>query len=112
MSQLQFKGQATVPIFPSVPVWRPGEPVTELARMPLAGEPHIHHRAYLRPPSRDHRLHKVEVADYIAQNRDELARLGFRAEDGAPVIVDRPDLIVAHDTGEVDAFDPYGLTKR
>ncbi len=99
MSQMKFYGQDIIPIFPSVGIWRPGETVTETNRPPQPGEPHIHHRSYLRPPARsEYRLHKTEIADYVAQNRDAIAALGFTAEDGGtPVRVDRPEIIIAQE---------------
>jgi hypothetical protein len=103
MSQLKFKGIDTVTVFPTIHEWRPGEPVTPTNRQPLQGEPHLHHRSYLRPPVRgEHRLHRVEVADYVAQNREELARLGFTAEDGAaPLPETTPSgLIIARELKE------------
>jgi hypothetical protein len=111
MSQWQFYDQVTVAIFPSIHVWRAGEPVTETARPPLQGEPHFHHRAYLRPPVRgEQRLHKLEGTDYIEQNREALESLGFPAEQGAPVIIDRPEMIIATDTGKTDP-DPLGILR-
>lgn len=112
MSQWQFYGQATTAIFPTVHVWRPGETVTETNRPPLQGEVHFHHRAYLRPPVRgQQRLHKREQDDYVEQNRAALERLGFVAEEGTPVIIDRPELIIATDTGETNP-DPFGITRK
>lgn len=113
MSQLQFFNQDTVAVFPNISIWQPGEAVTPTNRPPLPGEPHLHHRHYLRPPVRDeHRLHKIEVADYVQQNREAIAAMGFSADDGGtPVHIERPELIIATDTGETDP-DPFGITRK
>jgi hypothetical protein len=114
MSQLQFIDQSTTAVFPNIALWRPGEPIGPENRPPLLGEPSLHHRDYLRPPKReDLRLHKLEVDEYVNDTRAELARLGFNAEDGGtPIHVDRPELIIATDTGKRDQHDPFGLTRQ
>lgn len=103
MSQLKFLTSDIVAVFPVVPVWRPGEPLTKDARPPMSGEPHIHHRAYYRPPVRaDYRLHQEEMEDAKVLEQDALARLGIKAEvPGAIPVNQDQGLIVASDTGEV-----------
>lgn len=83
MSQLKFFGSDIVATFPVIPVWRPGEQVTEHARPPMQGEPHIHHRSYYRPPKRgEYRLHAAEV--------DDFERLVIEAKDAGIVSRDTP----------------------
>jgi hypothetical protein len=77
MSQFRFAGASAVVTLPLIPVWRPGEDVTAFARPPLAGEPHLHHRAYYRPPRRlEHRLHKLEGDDFRQLEQEALAEIG------------------------------------
>lgn len=77
MSQFLFEGFEGIVTLPNLPVWRPGEQETEIARRPLAGEPHIHHRPYYRPPRRlEQRLHRVEMDDFEALEQEHLAAIG------------------------------------
>jgi len=78
MSQMKFFTSDLVATFPVVPLWRPGMTPTEFARPPMEGEPHIHHRAYYRPPRRyDFRLHKEEGDEFQKMEREALARMGL-----------------------------------
>jgi hypothetical protein len=96
MSQWKFFSSDVTATFPVSAVWRPGEPMTEIARPPLPGEPHIYHRAYYRPPKRgEHRLYKTEMDDWDALAADELARLGIRSKDGLMPVQQDPGFIVA-----------------
>lgn len=108
MSQLKFIGQETLAVFPVIPVWRPGEPITAFARPPMQGEPHIHHRAYYRPPRRgEYRLHAVEVDDF----NEELKRLGINPEvPGSMPVQQDPGFIVAREQDAPPPLpDPYGI---
>lgn len=79
MSQWKFKGWDSIVTFPLVAVWRPGEDVTEHARPPMQGEPHIHHRSYYRPPKRgEYRLHQLEGDDFRELERSALEKLGIK----------------------------------
>lgn len=108
MSQLQFKGQSVVATFPVVPVWRPGEPITADEyggyRGPiLSGTPHLHHRAYYRPPVRaDYRLHAQEIADFDTQ---------FGIKSNAVPVQQDPGFIVAteRDAPPPTINDPFGI---
>lgn len=103
MSQLKFITSPVVVTFPVIPVWRPGETLTENCRPPMSGEPHIHHRAYYRPPVRaDYRLHQEEMEDAKVLEQEALARLGIKAEvPGAIPVHQDQGLIVASDTGDI-----------
>lgn len=62
VSSYQVSINGMVIALPNVPIWRPGEPMTEVNRPPLQGEPHILHRSGLRPPTRTvARLHDKEA---------------------------------------------------
>lgn len=117
-SQLQFAGQSIVTTFPVVPVWRPGEPLTATNRPPMAGEPHVHHRQYLRPPTRsEHRLHAAEIGDFAEQHRTALERIGMRPNSAAATPLQNDptdlDLIVASDASDiVPPDDPYGILRK
>jgi glycosyltransferase involved in cell wall biosynthesis len=109
MSQLKFFDQETLAVFPVIPVWRPGEPVTEHARPPMQGEPHIHHRSYYRPIDRGKfRLHAQEVDDF----NDELLKLGIRPDvPGSMPVHQDPGFIVAteQDAPPQPPADPFGI---
>lgn len=111
MSQLKFYGSDVVPTFPLLPVWRPGETVTEFARPPMQGEPHIHHRSYYRPRVRtDFRMHKEEIEEFAKLEAD--AKLGIKVPGMIPVQQD-PGFIVASEQGEAPPpFDPFGLLRE
>jgi hypothetical protein len=100
MSQLKFRGLESVVTFPLIPVWRPGEEVTAFNRPPLQGEPHIHHRAYYRPPARaEHRLHQAEIDEFRRLEQAEATRLGLPPSPvgGAFPVHQDPGFIVARE---------------
>lgn len=106
MSQLQFKGQEVIATFPVIPVWRPHEPITADEyggyRGPiLTGTPHIHHRAYYRPPRRgEYRLHAQEIKDFDEQ---------FGIKSNAVPVHQDPGFIVAHEQDAPPPFDPFNI---
>lgn len=104
MSQMLFYGgYGLVTVFPVVPLWRPGQAVTEFNRPPMEGEPHIHHRSYYRPRGRtDFRLHKEEGAAFLELERKALKDLGITPDGGGVPVNQDPGFIVARDTGEVE----------
>jgi hypothetical protein len=105
MSQLKFFDQETLAVFPVIPVWRPGEPVTEFARPPMQGEPHIHHRSYYRPTDRGRlRLHVQEVDDF---NAALLEPQGFPRQEVQAVEPAAADL-----PPQQPIADPFGILRR
>lgn len=115
MSQLKFFRSDIVATFPLLEVWRPGQPLTAQNRPPMQGEPHIHHRAYYRPPRRgEFRLHQTELAEFHELERQAQERLGIRTPGPAMIPVERrdtPDFIVAKDTGlDMPGCDIPGCT--
>lgn len=75
MSQWKFYGSDIAVTFPSIPE----------ERTPNQGEPHIFHRAFLRPPKRgDFRLYEEEIKDFTLLEKLERERLGITAKDVQP----------------------------
>lgn len=67
--QIEINGMTIA--LPNVPIWKPGEPLGEVNRPPLQGEPHILHRSGLRAPSRTAaRLHDKEAEWFPQALRD------------------------------------------
>lgn len=92
-SQWKFYTSDVTVTFPAIP--------TE--RQPFQGEPHVFHRAFLRPPSRHgFRLSDIESDDFRTLEEKIAKPLGMTAKGEIPKIVDQPELIVAQDTGEVE----------
>lgn len=101
MSQWKFVGSDVAVTFPAIPS----------ERMPNQGEPHIFHRAFLRPPKRGgFRLYEREIEDFTLLEKLERERLGIDTPAGAiPVQKDGAFVPIEKPAGEPD--DPYGILK-
>lgn len=74
MSQWKFSGSDIAVTFPAIPS----------ERAPNQGEPHIFHRAFLRPPKRGgFRLYEREIEDFTLLEKIERERLGITTPAGA-----------------------------
>lgn len=82
-----------VATFPLVPAKRP----------PIMGEPHILHRAYLRPPKRN------DGARLSAAERDDLVSLGFDPRDVSQTIEDAVKASRSHPVPAGGGFSPDEL---
>lgn len=78
-------------------------PAEPFDREPFQGEPHVLHRPYLRPRSRQNfRLSDIESEDFREMEKRIADPLGMEAKGAIPKRDDRPELIIAQDTGEVE----------
>lgn len=97
MSQWKFYGSEIAVTFPAIPE----------ERTPNQGEPHIFHRAFLRPQKRGgFRLYEREIEDFQELEKTTRERLGItEVPSGAiPKIEDR---LIAQ-----QLEDPYGILKK
>jgi hypothetical protein len=108
MSQWKFFSSEIIAVFPVVPVWRPGDPIAaddiDGYRGPIiSGTPHIHHRAYYRPPVRsEFRLHQAEMEEAGEIERAALDKLGIISDAPGQIPINQDQgLIVATDTGKI-----------
>lgn len=78
-------------------------PAEPFDRAPWQGEPHVLHRPYLRPKSRHgFRLSDIESADFTKMEKAIAEPLGMEAKGAIPKVIDRPELIIAQDSGQVE----------
>jgi len=97
MSQWKFMGSDIAVTFPAIPS----------ERSPRMGEPHIFHRAFLRPPKRGgFRLYEREIEDFQKLESDMSKRLGMNVPAGAiPKSAD--ERLIAQEIS-----DPFNILKR
>ena len=91
MSQWKFFGSDIAVTFPAIPS----------DRSPNMGEPHIFHRAFLRPPKRgDFRLYEREIEDFQLLEKIERDRLGITDVPAGAIPVQKDGVFVPIDEGE------------
>jgi len=99
MSQWKFFGSDIAVTFPSIPE----------ERTPNQGEPHIFHRAFLRPPKRGgFRLYEKEIEDFGILEKQAREKLGMTDLPPAGAIPIQQDEKLFRQ--EVD--DPFGILKK
>lgn len=103
MSQWKFIGSDVAVTFPAIPS----------ERTPNQGEPHIFHRAFLRPPKRGgFRLYEEEIKDFGILEKQARERLGMTDLPPAGAIpVQKDGVFVPLEKDESNPDDPYGILK-
>lgn len=87
-SQWKFKTSELAVTFPAEPS----------DRQPFMGEPHVLHRAFLRPPDRKQfRLSDVESSDFRSLEEKIAIPLGMPVKGAIPKVIDKPQIIVAQE---------------
>ena len=100
MSQWKFFGSEMIVTFPAIPE----------ERTPNQGEPHIFHRAFLRPPKRgDFRLYEKEIEDFTLLEKLERERLGITSEGLSGAIPVQKDGVFVPLTQEENNVPPHSL---
>ena len=85
MSQWKFYGSEMTVTFPAIPE----------ERTPNQGEPHIFHRAFLRPPKRGgFRLYEKEIEDFTLLEKIERERLGITDVPAGAIPVQKDGVFV------------------
>src|SRR5215475_3174650 len=102
MSQWKFIGQEAIATLPAIPS----------ERAPNQGEPHIFHRAFLRPKARgDFRLYEREIKDFETLEKAERERLGLTNLPSGAIPIQKDGVFVPiGQQGLPD--DPYGILRR
>lgn len=91
MSQWKFFGSDIAVTFPAIPE----------ERTPNQGEPHIFHRAFLRPPKRGgFRLYEREIEDFYALEKTARERLGITNVPAGAIPVQKDGAFVPLEEGE------------
>lgn len=73
-------------------------PSQKVERQPFQGEPHVLHRAFLRPKKRGQfRLSEIETDDFKSLERDFVESIGMPNRGEIPKIIDKPEIIIAQE---------------
>lgn len=103
MSQWKFYGSDIAVTFPAIPE----------KRTPNQGEPHIFHRAFLRPPKRGgFRLYEEEIKDFQLLEKQARERLGITDIPAGAIPVQKEGEFVPIESPGISPDDPYGILKR
>lgn len=103
MSQWKFFGSDIAVTFPAIPE----------ERTPNQGEPHIFHRAFLRPPKRGgFRLYEREIEDFTLLEKLERERLGIAGIEPGAIPIQKDGVFVPLEEQEIKPDDPYGILRK